>query len=128
MIATYIDPGLLWLDDEPEPDPVDAEILTVSAGLIWWSAPTATDDEDTIMSNTIDPADGLPITEVRITATVTPRGAAVAALVRLRSQLAALSPADRGAVRPLLDELVADQCELAWCAFGEMLANQEPQS
>jgi hypothetical protein len=45
MIVTYRDPGLLWLDDEPEPDPVDGEILTASAGLVWWSAPAAEDDD-----------------------------------------------------------------------------------
>lgn len=39
------DPGLLWLDDEPEPDPIDTEILTVAAGAGWWSAPISTAEE-----------------------------------------------------------------------------------
>ncbi len=44
-MLTYVDPGLLWLEDEPESDPIDTEILTVTAGLIWWStAPLDTDD------------------------------------------------------------------------------------
>lgn len=33
------DPGLLWLDDEPEPDPIGAEILTVAGAVVWWTAP-----------------------------------------------------------------------------------------
>jgi hypothetical protein len=46
-IEVYLDPGLLGLDDEVEPDPEDAEVLTVAAdGTVWWSAPVATDDED----------------------------------------------------------------------------------
>ena len=40
MLTIYTDPGLLWLDDEPEPDPID-----VAGGLVWWSAaPLDTDD------------------------------------------------------------------------------------
>ena len=45
MLTIYTDPGLLWLDDEPEPDPIDVEILIVDSGLVWWSAaPLDTDD------------------------------------------------------------------------------------
>lgn len=43
--SVTFDPGLLWLDDEPESDPIDTEILTVTASYIWWSAPTADEDE-----------------------------------------------------------------------------------
>ena len=45
MIVTYRDPGLLWLDDEQEPASEDVEILTASAGLVWWSGPTADTDD-----------------------------------------------------------------------------------
>jgi len=44
--SVTFDPGLLWLEEEPEPDPLCAEILTATAGCVWWSAPTDTDDED----------------------------------------------------------------------------------
>jgi hypothetical protein len=37
-MLTYYDPGLRWLEDEPEPDPIAEEILTVTAGAVWWSA------------------------------------------------------------------------------------------
>jgi hypothetical protein len=45
VIVTYYDPGLLWLDDEPEPDPTTPEILTIAGGVVWWTAaPIDTDD------------------------------------------------------------------------------------
>ena len=56
---------------------------------------------------------------------VTPKGAVVATINRLSRQLAALDPADRATVRPLLDELVADQCEAGWCDFGAALASRK---
>ena len=37
-------PGAIpWLEDV-EPDPIDGEILTITAGAVWWSAPTADDE------------------------------------------------------------------------------------
>lgn len=46
-IAVYFDPGLLWTDDSLDEidEPADAELLTVSEGVVWWSAPVATDDD-----------------------------------------------------------------------------------
>lgn len=42
----YRDPGLLWLDEDLEPDGQQPELLTAGAGLIWWSAADATADID----------------------------------------------------------------------------------
>jgi hypothetical protein len=47
VLDYWTDPAL-WLDDdfEPAPAPPPAEVLTVSAGVVWWTA--AEDDEDLI--------------------------------------------------------------------------------
>jgi len=49
--------GFIWDADESEPEPIDGEILTAIAGVIWWSGPVAVDDDCNWLIYTADPAE-----------------------------------------------------------------------
>ena len=43
-MSPYLPGALPWLEDEPEPDPEDAEAFTTTSYGGWWSAPAELDD------------------------------------------------------------------------------------
>lgn len=56
---------------------------------------------------------------------ITPRGAAITYITRLKHHIPALEAADRDIVRELLAELTAELDAQSWASFGNALACRE---